>query len=96
MRYSWREHMDVWRVSHPQERILEVDLPLSMGLFEVTHDRLNACEFTWDAAQETAAYLRVNCVSTEFTPRKHGGEKGVPFKLLVETFRVRIVCDSLR
>jgi len=30
-------------------------------------------------------YFQVNCISTEFTAKKHGGEKGVPFRLQVET-----------
>ena len=28
----------------------------------------------------------MNCISTEFTPKKHGGEKGVPFRLVIETY----------
>lgn len=32
-------------------------------------------------------YLQVNCISTEFTPKKHGGEKGVPFRIQVETYQ---------
>jgi len=28
----------------------------------------------------------VNCISTEFTPKKHGGEKGVPFRIQVDTY----------
>jgi hypothetical protein len=31
-------------------------------------------------------YFQVNCISTEFTPKKHGGEKGVPFRIQVETY----------
>lgn len=30
--------------------------------------------------------LQVHCISTEFTPRKHGGEKGVPFRIQLDTF----------
>lgn len=30
--------------------------------------------------------FQVNCISTEFTPRKHGGEKGVPFRIQVDTY----------
>lgn len=30
-------------------------------------------------------FEQVNCISTEFTPKKHGGEKGVPFRIQVET-----------
>ncbi|XP_010781230.1 transcription factor CP2-like protein 1 isoform X2 [Notothenia coriiceps] len=32
------------------------------------------------------SHTGVNCISTEFTPRKHGGEKGVPFRIQVDTF----------
>jgi transcription factor CP2-like protein len=32
-------------------------------------------------------FLQVNCISTEFTPKKHGGEKGVPFRIQVETYQ---------
>lgn len=31
-------------------------------------------------------HLQVHCISTEFTPRKHGGEKGVPFRIQIDTF----------
>lgn len=30
--------------------------------------------------------VQVNCISTELTPRKHGGEKGVPFHIQIDTF----------
>ncbi|GBP44779.1 Transcription factor CP2-like protein 1 [Eumeta japonica] len=29
--------------------------------------------------------FKVNCISTEFTAKKHGGEKGVPFRMQIET-----------
>ena len=28
----------------------------------------------------------MHCISTEFTPKKHGGERGVPFRLQLETW----------
>lgn len=40
----------------------------------------------WDPMKEVGVYIKVNCISTEFTPKKHGGEKGVPFRIQVETF----------
>lgn len=30
---------------------------------------------------------QVHCISTEFTPRKKGGEKGVSFRLRIDTFK---------
>lgn len=64
------------------------DVPLSYGLVDVNIDRecLNGAEFIWDPTKETGVYVRVNCISTEFTAKKHGGEKGVPFRLQVESY----------
>uniref|UniRef100_A0A7N6B6A2 Grh/CP2 DB domain-containing protein n=1 Tax=Anabas testudineus TaxID=64144 RepID=A0A7N6B6A2_ANATE len=31
--------------------------------------------------------VSVHCISTEFTMRKHGGEKGVPFRIQIDTFK---------
>lgn len=31
--------------------------------------------------------VKVHCISTEFTMRKHGGEKGVPFRIQIDTFK---------
>jgi hypothetical protein len=64
------------------------DVPLSYGLVEVNinRDHLNGAEFVWDPTKESGVYVRVNCISTEFTAKKHGGEKGVPFRLQVETY----------
>ncbi|KAK1805097.1 hypothetical protein P4O66_019454 [Electrophorus voltai] len=35
----------------------------------------------------SSSTVQVHCISTEFTPRKHGGEKGVPFRIQIDTFR---------
>lgn len=41
---------------------------------------------TYDKLGLSDLLPQVNCISTEFTPRKHGGEKGVPFRIQVDTF----------
>lgn len=80
--------MSLWQSSRPGDRIIEVDVPLSYGLREVTQppSQLNAVHFQWDPTKEVGVYIKVNCISTEFTPKKHGGEKGVPFRIQVETY----------
>ena len=45
--------------------------------------QLNVVSFKWDPTRDTGVFIKVNCISTEFTPKKHGGEKGVPFRLQV-------------
>jgi transcription factor CP2-like protein len=83
-----REQIAAWRMSRPGDRIVEIDVPLSYGIYEVVQDNsnLNVVEFAWDPTKEVGVYIKVNCISTEFTPKKHGGEKGVPFRIQVETY----------
>lgn len=98
LQYMEREQMEQWSFQHPQERILDVDIPLSYGVYDVVSypKLLNAFEFVWDPTKETGVFVRLNCISTEFTPKKHGGEKGVPFRLVVETFNQDAGGQSLK
>nr|CAG4648116.1 EOG090X0AJ3 [Moina brachiata]SVE93166.1 EOG090X0AJ3 [Moina brachiata] len=88
LQYMEREQIAAWRMSRPGDRIVEIDVPLSYGIYDVVQDNanLNVVEFFWDPTKEVGVYIKVNCISTEFTPKKHGGEKGVPFRIQVETY----------
>ncbi|KAK7576071.1 hypothetical protein V9T40_012357 [Parthenolecanium corni] len=88
LQYMEREEMRNWQASRPGDRILQLDLPLSYGIFDHFQDpnALNAIQFLWDPTKEVGVYIKVNCISTEFTPKKHGGEKGVPFRIQIETY----------
>ncbi|EAW60571.1 hCG2039225, partial [Homo sapiens] len=57
-------------------------VPLSVGVIEpqVLLSQLNMVEFHWDPTKRTSLFL-------QFTPRKKGGEKGIPFRLQIDTFR---------
>lgn len=73
LQYMEREQMQLWQASRPGERILDVDIPLSYGLIQVqpnTSSLLNTIEIYWDAMKEVGVYVKVNCISTEFTPKK--------------------------
>eukprot|EP00063_Salmo_salar_P054340 XP_014029175.1 PREDICTED: transcription factor CP2-like protein 1 [Salmo salar] len=48
--------------------------------------QLNTVKFLWDPVKNASVFIQVNCISTELTPRKHGGEKGVPFHIQIDTF----------
>lgn len=88
LQYMEKEQMESWRMTRPGERILELDIPLSYGIVHYKPDSssLNTLEFIWDPNKECGIYVKVHCISTEFTPKKHGGEKGVPFRIQVETY----------
>ncbi|NXX56774.1 TFCP2 factor, partial [Scopus umbretta] len=64
------------------------DIPLSVGILEpqIHPTLLNTVEFLWDPLRRTSIFVQVHCISTEFTLRKNGGEKGVPFRIQIDTF----------
>lgn len=90
LQYMEKEQMRQWQETHPNDRVLELDVPLSYGIVHFNQPAnfcfSNMIEVLWDPQQDCGVYIRVNCISTEFTPKKHGGEKGVPFRIQVETF----------
>ncbi|XP_033965212.1 transcription factor CP2-like protein 1 isoform X4 [Pseudochaenichthys georgianus] len=88
LQYMEHQQLEGWRWNRPGDRILDIDIPLSEGILEPrSHPmHLNTVEFLWDPVKKASAFIQVNCISTEFTPRKHGGEKGVPFRIQVDTF----------
>ncbi|CAG11207.1 unnamed protein product, partial [Tetraodon nigroviridis] len=88
LQYMEHQQLEGWRWNRPGDRILDIDIPLSVGILEpCSHPlHLNTVEFLWDPAKSASVFIQVNCISTEFTPRKHGGEKGVPFRIQVDTF----------
>lgn len=54
--------MASWQASRPGERILEVDVPLSYGIFDVHQDtsNLNTVQFLWDPTKEVGVYIKVH------------------------------------
>uniref|UniRef100_A0A674EMK2 Transcription factor CP2-like 1 n=1 Tax=Salmo trutta TaxID=8032 RepID=A0A674EMK2_SALTR len=88
LQYTEHQQLEGWRWNRPGDRILDVDTPLSVGVVEPrAHPlQLNTIEFLWDPVKNASVFIQVNCISTEFTPRKHGGEKGVPFRIQIDTF----------
>ncbi|XP_073964591.1 transcription factor CP2 like gemini isoform X2 [Choristoneura fumiferana] len=87
LQYMEREQIAQWHAGRPRERIVELDVPLSYGVTHVQQPAgLNALHVYWDPTKDVGVYIKVNCISTEFTAKKHGGEKGVPFRIQVETY----------
>uniref|UniRef100_A0A8C7I3P3 Upstream-binding protein 1 n=1 Tax=Oncorhynchus kisutch TaxID=8019 RepID=A0A8C7I3P3_ONCKI len=89
LQYTEHRQLEGWKWNRPGDRLLDIDIPLSVGIMEPKADpsQLNAAEFLWDLNRRASVFVQVHCISTEFTPRKHGGEKGVPFRIQIDTFR---------
>ncbi|XP_004704112.1 upstream-binding protein 1 isoform X2 [Echinops telfairi] len=89
LQYTEHQQLEGWKWNRPGDRLLDLDIPMSVGIIDTRTNpsQLNAVEFLWDPAKRASAFIQVHCISTEFTPRKHGGEKGVPFRIQVDTFK---------
>ncbi|XP_043858826.1 upstream-binding protein 1-like [Dromiciops gliroides] len=89
LQYTEHQQLQGWKWNRPGDRLLDLDTPMSVGIIDIKTKpgQLNAVEFLWDPAKPTSVFIQVHCISTEFTPRKHGGEKGVPFRVQVDTFK---------
>ncbi|CAD7666437.1 unnamed protein product [Nyctereutes procyonoides] len=88
LQYTEHQQLEGWRRSRPGDRILDIDIPPSVGILDprASPTQLNAVEFLWDPSKRASAFIQVHCISTEFTPRKHGG-RGVPFRVQIDTFK---------
>ncbi|XP_064411065.1 upstream-binding protein 1 isoform X2 [Latimeria chalumnae] len=89
LQYTEHQQLEGWKWNRPGDRLLDLDIPLSVGIIDPRTNpaQLNTVEFLWDPSKRTSAFIQVHCISTEFTPRKHGGEKGVPFRIQIDTFK---------
>ncbi|CAH8533494.1 unnamed protein product [Heterobilharzia americana] len=87
MELKEREYWNDWHQTHPSEHLLDIDYEKSNDYEELvlgnTSSDVLLC--VWKYPTCTVG-LRFNCVSTEFTAKKHGGEKGIPFKFQVDHF----------
>ncbi|CAD7666289.1 unnamed protein product [Nyctereutes procyonoides] len=88
LQYTEHQRLEGWQRSRPGHRILDIDIPPSVGILDprASPTQLNAVEFLWDPSKRATAFIQVHCISTEFTPRKHGGT-GVPFRVQIDTFK---------
>ncbi|XP_029450811.1 alpha-globin transcription factor CP2 [Rhinatrema bivittatum] len=89
LQYTEHQQLEGWRWNRPGDRILDIDIPMSVGIIDprANPTQLNTVEFLWDPSKRTSVFIQVHCISTEFTMRKHGGEKGVPFRIQIDTFK---------
>uniref|UniRef100_A0A671VH38 Transcription factor CP2 n=1 Tax=Sparus aurata TaxID=8175 RepID=A0A671VH38_SPAAU len=89
LQYTEHQQLEGWRWNRPGDRILDLDIPMSVGIIDprANPTQLNTVEFLWDPSKRTSVFIQVHCISTEFTMRKHGGEKGVPFRIQIDTFK---------
>ena len=62
LQFMEKDLLQQWKQQRSSERILEIDIPLSYGVFEIIHkdNEINKCEFAWDPTKETGVFVKVN------------------------------------
>ena len=52
----------------------------------VQNNKPNAVEIVWDTSTTTSLFIRFKCTSTDFAQKRHGGEKGIPLRIQIDTY----------
>lgn len=67
LQYMEKDLLQQWKQQRSSERILEVDIPLSYGVFEIIHpdEEINKVEFAWDPSnvninKDSGIFIKVN------------------------------------
>ncbi|KAL0073685.1 CP2 transcription factor-domain-containing protein, partial [Phycomyces blakesleeanus] len=78
----WKFWMSQQRATH-HARAVEIDLDRSVGIVKVQVSDFDRVSFEWDGSQGATLYVRLNCLSTDFSRIK--GVKGIPMRAHMET-----------
>ncbi|XP_066912968.1 transcription factor CP2-like protein 1 [Clytia hemisphaerica] len=84
--YFEYEKYEEWVLTRPGEKMIELDVPMSLNVIDANHigSNTNEIEFIIDTSSEVKLFVKCNCLSSEFTKGK--GESGVPLRLQLEIF----------
>lgn len=83
-----RDLMQKWINEYQSTTLFDIDMNLTYGILSIITSRQipNAVEIVWDAATTTSLFLRFKCTSTDFAQKRHGGEKGIPLRIQIDTY----------
>lgn len=81
-----RSHWRYWynQQPNPNQRALDIDMKACQNIDDVEEVGYNALAVYWDPNTKSKVSLRINCLSTDFSPQK--GVKGIPLHLQIDTF----------
>ncbi|KAI2649584.1 Transcription factor CP2 [Labeo rohita] len=68
LQYTEHQQLEGWRWNRPGDRILDLDIPMSVGVVDprANPTQLNTVEFLWDPSKRTSVFIQSSlCVSME-------------------------------
>ncbi|UJR16289.1 hypothetical protein I4U23_003195 [Adineta vaga] len=83
-----REFMQKWLNEYQLSSLFDIDMNLTYGILSIIRSRQvpNAVEIVWDPSATTSLFVRFKCTSTDFAQKRHGGEKGIPLRIQIDTY----------
>lgn len=80
-------HWQFWcsQQPNPNQRAFDIDRKACQNVDESINEvGYNAFAFKWNPSEKAKVVIRINCLSTDFSPQK--GVKGIPLHLQVDTY----------
>ncbi|XP_065666131.1 transcription factor CP2 isoform X3 [Hydra vulgaris] len=83
--YFESEKYEEWLTNRPDVKMIELDMPMSLGVYNPVYvgQYTKEIEFKWDPSTDAHFFIKVNCLSSEFTKTK-SGESGVVLRLQLD------------
>ncbi|XP_045040171.2 alpha-globin transcription factor CP2 isoform X4 [Desmodus rotundus] len=60
LQYTEHQQLEGWRWNRPGDRILDIDIPMSVGIIDprANPNQLNTVEFLWDPSKRTSVFIQ--------------------------------------
>ena len=83
-----RELMQKWLTEYQLGTLFDLDMNVTYGVLSIIRSRQipNAVEIVWEGSNTTLS-VRFKCTSTDFAHKRHGGEKGIPLRIQLDTYQ---------
>jgi len=90
-----RDLMQKWLNEYHLSSLFDIDMNLTYGILSIIRSKHlpNAVEIIWDTSTTTSLFIRFKCTSTDFANKRHGGEKGIPLRIQIDTYHQNDVDD---
>jgi transcription factor CP2-like protein len=80
--------IEKWINEYQFSSLFDIDMNLTYGILSIIRSKRirNAMELVWDTSTIASIFIRFKCTSTDFSHKRHGGEKGIPLRIQIDTY----------
>ena len=91
---NMQQHWKDWYI-RTKMRVLNIDKGVCVNAEKPTDcpAEIFTSTFIWDSSKGARVNIQLHCISTEFTQRRRGGERGVPFKIYCDIYCYPLVTN---